>query len=93
MCLKVGDQIWLPCETRPGWDPNQWFIRIQLSPSSWYAFAHVKAVTGAVETGPTFILAQVVGINGAHARVRVHGHAFDARDVDIPIPEASGCKQ
>ena len=81
MSLKVGDQIWLPCEVKPGPFSNERLARIQLPSEPWIGFVDVQALKDPVERGNTLVLAQIVEVEKDFVKALVQGHSFSTRQV------------
>jgi hypothetical protein len=87
MSLKVGDQIWLPCEVKPGPFSNERLARIQLPLEPWIGFVDVQALKDPVERGNTLVLAQIVEVGKDFVKALVQGHSFSTRQVQASRAE------
>lgn len=82
MDLKVGDEVWIPCEVKPGPFSDERMVLVEGGDQGpWIGFVNVSALRDA--HGRTFVRAKVseVGPTSFSARLPGHsavGHRFHA---------------
>ena len=89
MSLKVGYQIWLGCEVKPGPFSNERLVRIQLPSEPWIGFVDVQALKEPIEQGNTLVLAQIVEVGEKLVKAIVQGHSFSTRQVQTSRAEVN----
>ncbi|MCE2488061.1 MAG: hypothetical protein J4F42_21310 [Desulfurellaceae bacterium] len=74
--LKVGSQVWLPCEVKPGPFSNERLVRVELPSEPWVGFVETNVLKEPITEGATFILATIVTVDKETFSARLPGHAI-----------------
>ena len=74
MGLQIGDQVWLPCEVKPGPFSDERLVRVQTENVEWLGFVPVFALKDSITQGNTFIRASIVEVAGDRFMAKLPGH-------------------
>ena len=94
MDLRVGMQIWIPCEVKPGPFPDERAVRVVFGDNVWVGFVDTKHLREPVTSGNTWIRAVVTVVENDHFFARLPGHSVaspflqgDRRGISLdPVP-------
>lgn len=88
--LSAGDEIWIPCEVKPGPFTDERMVRVGLPDNQWVGFAPAWALKNPdVSEGRTEIRAKVVEVEDEYVSVRLPGHAIAASVFRSPKEEVA----
>lgn len=75
MTPKVGGQIWVPCEVKPGPFPDERLVRVASGPEEWVGFVPSDALQDDIFEGNTCLLGTIVEVRGDSISVHFPGHS------------------
>ncbi len=78
MQFRIGKQLLLPCEVKPGPFSNERMVRVRIDSFDWLGFVPISALKEPVTEGHTLIRTLVTDINGDSFEARLPGHAFSS---------------
>ena len=87
--LKIGSQIWLPCEVKPGPFSNERLVRVGLPSEPWVGFVETNALKEPITEGATFILATIVAMGEETFSARLPGHAIKQSEFTGPLSQVT----
>jgi len=74
MRYRVGQEVWLPCEVRPGPFPNEKRVYVKLGDAEWVGFVNTRALRE--WSGGMQVRGVVTAVGPGNAlRVAVRGHS------------------
>ena len=86
MSIRVGSEVWLPCQVKRGPFSNEKLVRISLPQNAeWVGFVAVNYLKDPeIENGETQVLTRVTKSDSDSVTLIVQGHALDSRYVNVP---------
>ena len=93
MALKVGSEVWIPCEVKPGPSLDERMVRVLSEEREWLGFVHTSWLREPNIEGHTSIRATVVSVRGNAVVARLPGHAplgrtYRGSTEDVELAEA-----
>ncbi len=77
MALKLGMQVWVPCEVKPGPFSNERLVRVCVNGETlWLGFVPAARLKEPILEGPTLLPALVVSVIGDKFTARIPGEAL-----------------
>lgn len=73
MTPKVGGQIWVPCEVKPGPFPDERLVRVASGAGEWVGFVPADALQNDVFEGHTCLLGTIVEVRADSVSVNFPG--------------------
>jgi hypothetical protein len=73
--LRVGDEIWIPCEVRPGPFDDERLIRVESESGEWVGFVNIRWLAQPIEKGRSAVRAVVEDVKGGSFHARIRGHS------------------
>ena len=74
MTVRVGQQIWIPCEIKPGAFSDESLVRVSAGENEWVGF--VPSASLQFRGNRHFILASVVEVSDDEVSLQFSGHAL-----------------
>jgi len=76
MALRIGTQVWVPCEVKPGPFSDERLVRVPSSRGEWLGFVPIQSLREPILEGSTFIGARVVAVTGERFKASLPGEAL-----------------
>lgn len=76
MALRIGTQVWVPCEVKPGPFSDERLVRVLSSRGEWLGFVPIQSLREPILEGSTFIGARVVAVAGERFQASIPGEAL-----------------
>jgi len=74
--MKVGENVWIPCEVKPGPFPDERLVRVVSDAGEYVAFVRTRWLRDpAVRKGQTSIVGEIVAVSGPSFTARFPGIA------------------
>lgn len=81
--LKVGDQLWIPCEVKPGPLSSERLARIQPTLGEWVGFIDEVNLKNPVPTGETWVRALVTDIVDNEVILFIRGETLRNSQIQV----------
>lgn len=75
MGLHVGDEIWIPCEVKPGPFSDERMVLIS-GETPWVGFINVSSLRDSFKEGETFVCAVITDVGPDSFTARLPGHSM-----------------
>ena len=85
MELLTGQNVWLPCEVKPGPFSDERLVRVLLEAEEWVGFVPLGQLQSPTTEGQTMVRAEVVEVNGETFRAKIQGHPLALSTLEAPF--------
>ena len=85
MALRIGTEVWVPCEVKPGPFSDERLVRVSSGRGEWLGFVPLRSLRDPILEGTTFIGARVVAVNGERFQASLPGEALTPSLFEGPI--------
>ncbi|MES1244674.1 MAG: hypothetical protein ABUT39_23910 [Acidobacteriota bacterium] len=76
MALRIGTQVWVPCEVKPGPFSDERLVRVLSNRGEWLGFVPIRLLREPILEGSTFIGARIVAVAGERFQASIPGEAL-----------------
>jgi hypothetical protein len=73
MSLSIGQQVWVPCEVKPGPFADQRMVQVNSPAGTWLGFVSTAGLRSPVGSGTTEVRAVVLDLVDGRVRLQVLG--------------------
>ena len=72
--IAIGDQIWIPCEAKPGPFSDERMIRVTIGANEWVGFVKSDLLRVS-KSGESFVSAEIIDVQPGNVLVRIPGNS------------------
>jgi hypothetical protein len=73
--IAIGDQIWIPCEAKPGPFSDEKMIRVTIGANEWVGFVKADLLRVSKSDGASFVSAEIIDVQPGIVLVRIPGNS------------------